>query len=327
MVEISIVIPTYNHERYIRDSIDSALNQTHKDVEVIVVDDGGTDGTGEIVKSYGDKVTYIHQQNRGVTHAMNTGAKRTKGEFILFLSSDDILMPDIIEKQLEVLRNRPDVDFVYTDYYFMNEDNKILETIRCPFFEDYGKRIAWMFRYCYFMHDTVLFRRRLLEKVGFWDEDMPYAGEYWMWFKCLKVSNVAHISTPLVKYRIHGTQLTTHTKQIKKFRKETIRRARKLYGVGWSIRSRILSSRIFGVYWLAQGLFFADRPYGLYWAKHAFQFGEGVLDKYMYVKNVTKYILEKQDKVKLTASQRLWLFAYSTLSRVRNSFSGTGNIA
>jgi glycosyltransferase involved in cell wall biosynthesis len=321
MVDVSIVIPTYNQAKYIRDSIDSALNQTYKNTEVIVVDDGSTDDTGEILRSYGNTIIHIHQENKGVTAAMNAGAMKAKGEFILFLSSDDILMPNIIERQLNILRNKRDVDFVYTDYYYMKDKSEIIEIIKCPFFENYNKRILWMFRYCYFMHDSVLFRRILLEKVGFWDEDMPYAGEYWMWFKCLKISNVAHISTPLVKYRIHGSQLTTHTEQIREYRKEVIKRARKLYGIGWSIKSRIFASTIFGIYWLIVGLIFKDKKHGIYWAKHILPLGEQSLDTYVFIKGKNEEIDNKFGKENLRISEKLWYYIFRSIKNIREIIS------
>ena len=319
---MSVIIPTYDYERFLKNSIDSVLHQTWRDIEIIVVDDGSTDGTRKIAESYGKSVTYIYQQNKGVTAAMNNGAKRAKVEFICFLSSDDMYMPEIIARQLSVFNDNPQVELVYTDYYYVNGQGQILETMKCPFFENFEDRILWMFRYCYFMHDTVMFRRTLLEKVGFWDEDMHYAGEYWMWFKCLKDSKVAHIPLPLVKYRIHGAQLTTHTKQVRRYRRETLRRARKLYGLTWAIKSWFLTSRIFGAYWLIQGLLFSDRYYGLYWAKHSLGLGEGILGKYLQLKGLKKGISEKKEKEKLTMTERLCLFAFSTVNRVRSVLAG-----
>jgi glycosyltransferase involved in cell wall biosynthesis len=112
---ISVIIPTYNRRDYLGDAIDSVFQQTCRDVEIIVVDDGSTDGTRERVAEYGDKVTYLFTANRGVGHARNLGTAHARGEYLTFLDSDDVLYPSMLEVESRVLDLHPDVGLVYAE--------------------------------------------------------------------------------------------------------------------------------------------------------------------------------------------------------------------
>lgn len=118
---VSVVIPTYNREKIVGAAIDSVLRQTHSPVEVIVVDDGSSDRTREIVEAYGDPVRYVYQRNSGVATARNTGLRLARGEFIALLDSDDEWFPWKLEAQVAVLDRYPDVGMVWTDMTAVNE--------------------------------------------------------------------------------------------------------------------------------------------------------------------------------------------------------------
>lgn len=114
---VSIIIPTYNYANYLPKAIESCLNQSHKSLEIIVVDDGSTDNTERIVQGYGDKVAYVFQNNGGVSSARNKGLELAAGEFIAFLDADDYLMEDAIEVRLDSILKHPDVGAVITETY------------------------------------------------------------------------------------------------------------------------------------------------------------------------------------------------------------------
>ena len=105
---VSIVIPTHNRAGLLRLAVDSALAQTYPQVEVIVVDDGSTDGTAAMVAQYGERVTYLRQANRDVAAARNTGIRAASGDYLAFLDDDDLILPDKIERQAQVLAARPE---------------------------------------------------------------------------------------------------------------------------------------------------------------------------------------------------------------------------
>lgn len=109
---VSIIIPCFNGAPYVEECVDSCLSQTHPKVEIIVVDDGSTDGSVNILKSYGSTICLIEQQNQGAPAARNAGFAQSKGEFIQFLDADDAILPDKLEKQVAFLNTNPDVDVV-----------------------------------------------------------------------------------------------------------------------------------------------------------------------------------------------------------------------
>ncbi len=114
---VSLVIPTYNYGRYIKRAITSCLDQTYRHVEVLVIDDGSTDNTRELVSQYDGRVHYLYQENRGVSAARNKGLERATGEYIAFLDADDYLLPDSVSSRVEILKKHNDVGIVFTDTY------------------------------------------------------------------------------------------------------------------------------------------------------------------------------------------------------------------
>ena len=115
---VSVIIPVYNVAPYLREALDSVVHQTYSNLEILIVDDGSTDGSGEICEEYrsDDRVQVIHQENRGLSAARNTGLDRAAGEYIAFLDSDDAWRPDFIEKMLEAMENMENVDITACRY-------------------------------------------------------------------------------------------------------------------------------------------------------------------------------------------------------------------
>lgn len=129
---VSVVIPTYNRASLLPRAIESVIAQTVVDWELVLVDDGSTDGTPELVESFasrlGDRWVYLRQQNRGASGARNRGIDAARGEFVAFLDSDDEFAPQKLEKQLELFRGRPDLGLVYSDYAIIDEVGRALGT-------------------------------------------------------------------------------------------------------------------------------------------------------------------------------------------------------
>jgi glycosyltransferase involved in cell wall biosynthesis len=114
---VSIIIPTYNYGIYLPTAIQSCLNQTYKSIEIIVVDDGSTDDTKDIVKDFNDSVIYFYQKNSGVSAARNKGLELAKGDYLAFLDSDDYLTNNSIEIKLDILKKHPDIGIVFSSTY------------------------------------------------------------------------------------------------------------------------------------------------------------------------------------------------------------------
>ncbi|OPY80117.1 MAG: putative glycosyltransferase EpsH [Syntrophorhabdus sp. PtaU1.Bin153] len=119
---VSIIIPTYNYGKYLARAIQSCLDQTHKHLEIIVIDDGSTDNTHEIARAFADKIIYVHQQNMGVSSARNHGLERARGDFISFLDADDYLTEDSVTTRLSILFEYPDIGTVFSQTYSENID-------------------------------------------------------------------------------------------------------------------------------------------------------------------------------------------------------------
>ncbi len=117
MPTVSVIIPTYNRRAYVQEAIDSVLAQTYTDYEIIVIDDGSTDGTGEALRErYGDKIIYEWQENQGLSAARNRGIESSRGQYIALLDSDDLWMPEKLERQVACLSQHPEVAMVARAY-------------------------------------------------------------------------------------------------------------------------------------------------------------------------------------------------------------------
>lgn len=217
MPKISAVIPVYNHQDFIADCIQSVLNQTYKDFEIIVIDDGSTDSTPEIIYGFGDKVKYVRQQNRGVAAALNTAIRHSAGEYIAWLSSDDAFMPTKLNEQINFLNKNPDIDIVYTDFYYIDSTGKIISTARSPYYEDKREFLCNMLISNFINGCSIMFKRTCIDKVGYFDENMKYHADGDMWFRMLKHFKFGHIPKPLLRYRWHTSNLTHNFKETKSF--------------------------------------------------------------------------------------------------------------
>jgi len=124
--KVSIVIPVYNSEAFLRESLESVLNQTYKNLEIIAIDDGSTDNSLEILYKYSDKVQIISQQNQGLAAALNNGIKKITGRWFKWFSSDDVLYPEAIEKLVLKAEKLPENTIVYSNWEIIDENNKKL---------------------------------------------------------------------------------------------------------------------------------------------------------------------------------------------------------
>ena len=172
MPKVSILIPCYNAERWVAQAIQSALDQTHGDKEVIVVDDGSTDGSLEIIKSFGDKIRWETGPNRGGNVARNRLLELATGEWLQYLDADDYLLPEKIERQFAAVQNK-NVDVVYSPPLIetWSEEGIIESTIGSLDF-DASIETQWI-RWQLAQTGTVLWKEISLKQIGGWNEDYP----------------------------------------------------------------------------------------------------------------------------------------------------------
>jgi glycosyltransferase involved in cell wall biosynthesis len=202
MSTVSVVIPIYNACDVIRDTIQSVLAQTWKDYEVIVVDDGSTDGSAEVVQAFGSMLCYIRQENGGVAKARNRGIKESKGQYIALLDHDDLWHPTKLEKQVAVLEGRPEVGMVITDVAHIDLAGKPMGIVGLGY--NPSEVFARLFVRGYVpTPSAALIRKSVLDSVGGLDEAFNSAGldDHELWTRIAAYCDIANINEPLTYHR------------------------------------------------------------------------------------------------------------------------------
>lgn len=202
---VSVLIPTFNREKFIGEAIESVLEQTFQDFEIIVVDDGSTDRTAEVIKSFpADKLIYIHQPNRGRSNARNHALSLAKGRYIAFLDSDDLYLPGKLELQVSYLEDHPEAGMVYTSAYCVDEHGISMNHY-------YLANVSgWIYKQIAFYVPvtitlpTVMVRREVIDKVGVFDEKMERFEDTDIWRRISKCFFIGAISEPTCKLRTHA---------------------------------------------------------------------------------------------------------------------------
>lgn len=206
--KISIIIPVYNGSNYLKEAIDSALNQTYKEIEIIVVNDGSTDKgkTKKIAKSYGNKIKYYKKRNGGVASALNYGIKKSTGDYISWLSHDDLYKSNKIEEEMILLNKLENKNsIIFSDYEFIDENDETLENINI------GAKIASVDKYFVFYKRLIsgislLIPKSKLIDCGLFDIQKRYTQDYDMWYKLIKTTDFYYLNKNLVKVRLHSQQ-------------------------------------------------------------------------------------------------------------------------
>jgi glycosyltransferase involved in cell wall biosynthesis len=202
---VSVVIPVRNGERFLREALDSVLTQVYEPLELIVVDDGSTDRSGDIARACG--VHVIRQEYRGLAAARNAGIAAAQGELIGFIDADDVWLPGKLERQVEYLRDRSDVGFVYTSWTILLEPGANLPP---QFARDWRRPRAG------YLPSALIVRREVLDQVGLFDP--TYAiGDDADWLARANDAGIQHEVLPdvLVRYRIHETNLIHDAPRLK----------------------------------------------------------------------------------------------------------------
>lgn len=208
MTKISVIIPVYNQCSFITEAIDSVLGQTCKEFEIIVVDDGSTDEIQRSLESYMKSIQYIYKKNQGTASALNKGIRYSHGDWICWLSADDMFMPNKLSRQIELVRRNSKVGLVYTSFYDVDVQGNILKewfSGDCGTKADWAK---WLLKFCFINGSTVMLKKDLLYHVGLFDESLPYAHDYDLWLRLLPYCEFSFCPEPLVKYRKHNGSLT-----------------------------------------------------------------------------------------------------------------------
>lgn len=208
---VSVVMPVYNRRRFLPQAIDSILIQTFVNFEFIIVDDCSTDGSKEIITQYSQTDSRIlminNSTNLGVATTRNIGHLAAKGEFVAIMDSDDIALPDRLEKQLKYLEQNPEVGLCGSWIEYIGENDRKLKTWRTPL-TDGEIRCEMLFAMC-IANPSVMFRRALItDHLLMIDPEFKVAEDYEYWSRVLDFTKAGNIGEVLLRYRIHPEQLS-----------------------------------------------------------------------------------------------------------------------
>lgn len=183
---VSVVIPAYNATAYVREAVESALQQTYKNIEIIVVDDGSTDNLRETLASYVKQgmVRYLYQKNKGLSAARNTGIREARGEYIALLDADDMFLPNKIEKQVAFLTAHPECDVCYCDlwHFYEGEEGKMLK-LNYTYYSG-SEVFPHLLKKNFINPLTTVFRKSIFERFGYFDESIRHYAEDWdLWLR------------------------------------------------------------------------------------------------------------------------------------------------
>lgn len=171
---VSVIIPAYNGDRFIAETVDTVLRQTYENVEILIVDDGSIDRTRQVLEPYSDRIRYIYQQNQGVAAARNRGLELTHGEFVVFLDQDDICSPDKLALQIACFQEHPEVGMVHSGWRRVDAEGKPLADVemwhQVPVLDAAGW-LQWM----PILFSAMMFRRDWLQRVGLLDSGFKQA--------------------------------------------------------------------------------------------------------------------------------------------------------
>ncbi|BAQ61470.1 polysaccharide biosynthesis glycosyl transferase CpsJ [Geminocystis sp. NIES-3708] len=197
---ISVIIPVYNREKYVSEAIESVLKQTYQFLDIIVIDDGSTDKSAEIIKSFGSKIRYFYQENSGISSALNHGLKVAKGEFIAFLDSDDLWTENKLNLQIKVLKKNTQVSIVFAhiqQFISPELDTNIQDKIDLPneIMKGYVK-------------GTMLAKKEVFSQIGLFDISLKL-GDFIDWYLKACEQGIKSFVCPevLLKRRIHDTNM------------------------------------------------------------------------------------------------------------------------
>lgn len=197
---VSVIIPNYNQGAFLKDSIGSVMGQDYPKKEVVVVNDGSRDESEEVCKSF-PGVVYIFQENKGVSAARNTGLQHARGEYIIFLDADDILLPGVLSYQVSLIEKHPEVAFVSGGHVHTDAQLNVIREVSSPVHDNFY--LALLEANYIGMHASVLYRRFVLDEFGF-DPTLKAGEDYDLFLKITRKYPVYNHPKPIAGYRFHN---------------------------------------------------------------------------------------------------------------------------
>jgi glycosyltransferase involved in cell wall biosynthesis len=216
MPRVSVIIPSYNHEKYVAEAIQSVLDQTYQDFEIVITDDGSSDNTVEVIKSFTDPRIRLFclPKNRGACVAANHCIKESKGEFIALLNSDDVFVPEKLEKQVNFLDLHFDIGAVFSYAQFIDDESNVFSQDKNIYYQNFiqsnKNRFEWL-NYFFFngnclCHPSILIRKECYGAVGRYDQRLAQLPDLEFWIRLCQKYEIFIIPEKLVKFRLRNNE-------------------------------------------------------------------------------------------------------------------------
>ena len=220
---VSVILPTYNCAAFLPHSIGSILAQTYNSYEIIVVDDGSTDNTKEVLYPFMQRIKYILlEQNKGLPTARNIGILSAQGKYIAFIDADDLWLPEKLQTDIEYFETHPEVSMVYSKHLNIDQNGRMLDEAsqkRLPS----GNIFTQLFsEQNFIITSSVVVRKEIFETTGLFYEQLSNCQDWDMWLRIAFYFKVGGINTPLVKYRHNPHSLSKNRNNVLKYQKMVI---------------------------------------------------------------------------------------------------------
>lgn len=223
---VSVIIPAYNYAHYLPSAIDSVLAQSYSPVEIIVIDDGSTDNTAEVVSKYGERVRYIYQKNSGLSAARNTGIFLARYPFVAFLDADDVWMPDMLERVMKVFTELPeDYGIVAAHPIYIDSEGRKLPSSKSMLFLEGEIKTEDILLMTRFPPSSVVARRIVFDECGMFDTGLRSSEDRDMWLRASAKWRIYLIGQPLVLIRKHTSNMSSNADRMKVNMAKVIKKA------------------------------------------------------------------------------------------------------
>ncbi len=255
---VTILMPAYNAAAYIGEAIESVLQQSFTDFELLVVDDGSTDDTSEQVLQFRDpRIVRVQTTHGGVAKALNAGLQKAKGKYIARMDADDSCMPNRIEKQLQFLESHPDHIIVGSDAQYMLETGEFLFDFHCAAYTDETIRPGLQ-QVCPFIHSSVMYRKEAVLLAGAYPEHAHNFEDHLLWIRLSRQGKMANLPEPLMRIRFNTASVTVDEKwrgkYFRRLKKEILQKETIRYEEGEILHSIIAAQNLHS---FKQGAYYA----------------------------------------------------------------------
>ena len=209
--KVSICIPTYNRKDYLKETLDSIFSQTYKDYEIVIVDDGSTDGTEEMIKKCGKSISYYWQKNAGEAATKNKLVELSNGKFITLIDSDDLLMPDAVERMVNAIESQPDEVIAYGPYIRIDENGKNIGRCERKLYSGFVTR--YLFGNIFVHSCGSMYSKKIFLELGGRDESLKVCSDYEFWLRASLKYRFIALPEPTFKRRRHMENLSKVSSQ------------------------------------------------------------------------------------------------------------------